>query len=141
MLVWCVRCTQLNANEYTGVLLMEKSKCYQDMECSCSHNGMQVDAKECCCWQDQDVIMTRECCCEPIKMNIAAMVICTICTGWKQNFRLTYRLCLFVGGGSNSICCKISNFLFNISKNLKFFWEYKDLEILINTGCFLPCTI
>ena len=48
----------------------------------------------------------------------------------NKDLGLTYRLSLFVGRGSNSICCKISNFLFNISKNLTFFWECKDLEIL-----------
>ena len=42
-----------------------------------------MDTTECRFWQDRDAIRTGECCCEPIKMNIA-MVICTICMGWKQ---------------------------------------------------------
>ena len=82
------------------------------------------------CCQDQDVIRTRECCCEPIKMNIVARVIFTICMGWNKDVLLTYRLCLFIGKGFQFYLLQNFELPLHYIKKVNFFWQCKDLEIL-----------
>ena len=134
--------TFYSPGRYNRVLLLAKPKCYYDMECSCSHKGIQVYTMECCCWQDRDVIRTRECCCEPIKMNLA-MVICTICMGGKQRHSTDLQTLLVRGKRFQFYLLQNFELPPQYIQNFEIFWGvqgFRNFE-LINTGCSLPCTI
>ena len=129
-----------------------------------------VGATECCRWENQNVIRTwnvlvhtkeckciqwsvavgkieifnirtRECCCEPIKMNIA-MIVCTICMGWKQRNSTDLQTLLVRGKRFQFYLLQNFELPPQYIQKREIYWEcrVRNFEV-INTGCSLPCTI